>query len=471
MSGIDSLSCVITTFHRGDRLRRALDSAWNAGLRRVSVCAPAPDDATRETLALCREHDWLSFDIATTTEDIGCNATWMVAAYRAQTKRILTLHDDDSIHPDFGKVYEDVISVALDKRDAGFASWDAEVKYDDGRTEPCLYWQGTTPLVVKSSRLLGHLQSCLTHSPVISVLNRTVTIQALKEAAETLIGNDSLDGPGQTLGSELLVYYRHVDRFKRWLHVPRVLSYYGSHEGSGTIRADKANEIGRLRRGYDLARARSLCPAPIPRPRLLLVHSVYTPKDEAVRKRQQVAQESWAWHFNNVDMIDLPYVAPKMPTIRNVLDYACQFALPEDIVVYANADAGLTTHAVERIIAGVERGRGVTSCGHRQLDPQPGRLYKNLTYLKFPGGDGGRRHDAGLVGRAPGKDAGHVHRARGVGYGVQRLGGGLGGRAGRRNLPGGRMARLAGAHGQCVLASVALQRMAARFAWAEGPGG
>ena len=75
-----------------------------------------------------------------------------------------------------------------------------------------------------------------------------------------------------------------------------------------------------------------------------------------------------------------------MPKIREVLDYGCSFALPEDIVVYANADAGLTTAAVERIIEGISRGRGVTSCGNRMLDPFPRTDLENVTNCKIRGG-------------------------------------------------------------------------------------
>ena len=363
MSAIDSLTCCITTFRRPERLAACIASVKAAGITNIVVC-----------------------DGEEYGEDIGCNNTWMVAAYRATTKRVVLVHDDDSLHPDFGQVYEHIIAPCLDKRDAGFASWDAEVKFDDGRTQPLPYWQGTGPSVMPSKNLLSHLDTCLTHSPIVSVLNRATLIRACQEASERLITNDSIERPGMLLGTELIVYYRHVEKFKRWLHVPTVLSYYGSHGGSGTVRAQENGEERRLARGYNLARAAARTPAPPPTPRLLLVHSVYTPKDEKLAEKQRIAQESWKWHFANADVIDLPYRAPKMPTIREVLDYGCSFALPEDIVVYANADAGLTTPAVERIVVGVNRGRGVTCCGNRDLTPTPGRLYKNITNCKAPGG-------------------------------------------------------------------------------------
>lgn len=385
MPAIDNLTVCITTYHRGDRLRRAIDSAWNAGIRRIAVAAPDPDTLTRETLAACAAHEWLSFDVAFTDHDIGCNNAWALAAYRSRTKRVILLHDDDSFHPNLGHVYETIIAPCLDKRDAGFASWDAEIKYDDGTTKPCPYWQGTVPTVVPSKQLQRVLADCLTHSPVISVLNRVILIRACKEAAETLISNDSIERPGMLLGTELLVYLRHCQTFKRWLHVPQVLSYYGSHAGSGTIKAQEAGEVTRLAKGYDLARRQATFPAPSPSPRILLVHSVYTPREAADAEKQRVAQVSWQYHFDNSDVIDLPYHAPSLPKIREILDYACQYALPEDVILYANADAGMTTHAVERILAGIDKGRGVTCCGHRVLEPT-GQAYKNLTNCRVPGG-------------------------------------------------------------------------------------
>ena len=365
MSEIDDLTVCVTTFRRPERLARCIESAKAAGVSKIVVC-----------------------DGEEYGGDLGCNNTWMVAAYRATTKRVLLLHDDDSLSPDFGKAYREIIKPCLDKRDAGFASWDAEIRHDDGHTEPCPYWQGAAPLVMKSDRLRQVINSpgCLTHSPVVSVLNRSILIRACKEAAENLITSPSLERPGMLLGTEILVYLRHCEAFKRWLHVPQVLAYYGYHEGSGTVKAQRANETERLMRGYDLARLQGRHPAPMPSPRLILVHSAYTPKDEKEQQKQARAQESWKFHFSNADMIDLPMVTPEMPKVGECLDYACKFALPEDIVVYANADAGLTTHAAERIIEGIAKGRGVTSCGNRVLDPEPGRAYKSVTNCRIPGG-------------------------------------------------------------------------------------
>ena len=119
---------------------------------------------------------------------------------------------------------------------------------------------------------------------------------------------------------------------------------------------------------------------------MILAYSRHEPKDEDTKKRNAAARASWDFHFNAGDMIEAPYDCDGLPKIRDILDYACSMALPEDIVVYANQDAGLTTHAAERLIAGVSRGLGVTLCGNRSLTPQPGKLYKSILQNKPMGG-------------------------------------------------------------------------------------
>ena len=362
---LDSLTACVTTFRRPDWLAKCIESVKAARITNIVVA-----------------------DGEECGSDIGCNNTWLTAAYRAKTKRVLLLHEDDSLSPDFGQVYETIIAPCLDKRDAGFASWDAETLFEDGHTEPCPYWQGSKNLVLPSKQFEKCILSGgnLTHSPAVSVFNRTILIRACKEAAERLISNVSLERPGMIYGTELLVYLRHCQAFKRWLHVPKVLSYYGSHAGSGTVKAQRGGYVEKLTKGYELARNYGRLPPPIPTPRLLLVHSVYQPKDPETIERMKAAQKSWAFHFATGEVLDFPYYAKSMPKITEVLDYAAQFALPEDIIVYANEDAGLTTHAVERIIAGIDKGRGVTCCGNRNMETGTERLYKNLTNLRSPGG-------------------------------------------------------------------------------------
>jgi hypothetical protein len=363
MSTIEGLTACVTSFERPERLAACLASIKAAGIENVSISNP-----TREG-------------------DYGCNNSWMVAAYGAKTKRILLIHDDDLLSPEFGLAYQQVIGPCLDKRDAGWASWNAELKFDDGTTAPAPYFAGASA-VMPSRHFLDVIEQrgARTFSPCVSIFNRAVLIRACKEAGETLRSNGSLERPGMLLGTEILVYMRHCQTFKRWLHLDKVLSYYGHWSGSGTVIHQAHHTENVMVTGYDLARDQGRCKAPDPTPRIIFVHSVYEPNDAQTREKQRVAQESWKWHFASADFIDCPVSSTGLPKIGRILDAGCELALPEDIVVYCNADCGLATHAFERIVAGVERGRGVTCLGQHVLDPIPGRLYKDLTNLKQPGG-------------------------------------------------------------------------------------
>jgi hypothetical protein len=385
---LDSLTVCITSFKRGKRLNDAIASCVAAGITRLTICAVLPDGEVEAAIRHWKDcRAWTSFDVATYAEDIGCNQTWMVAAYLARTKRIIILHDDDMLSPAFGQAYETVLGPALDERKAGFVSWKPELKFDDGHTEPCSYWEGPSTLMPSHHLLkVVNNREGFSLSPVVSVLNRAIVIRACKEAGEELMATRSYLHPGMLLGTEIVVYLRHIEAFKRWLYVDQVLSYYGSHDESGTIKAQKQREHLTLITGYNLARDVGSGPAKEPTPRLILVYSPYLPRDPVIAEKQRIAQESWRWHATNGDVILLPLVTEKMPRLRELLDYGCQFALPEDIVLYANLDAGLTSDAAERIVAGVKRGNGVTCLFNRSLNPVPGKLYKNITNYRAPGG-------------------------------------------------------------------------------------
>lgn len=364
MSALDGLTACVTTFRRPDKLKRCLESLRLAGIKNVSV---AHGDEYGS--------------------DIGCNNTWLLAAYRAKTKRIILIHDDDELAQEFGQVYEEIISPAMDRRDAGFVSWNAALKYADGTTKPCPYWADASTLMPSQNLLkVVAVPGTLSLSPVVSVLNRAVLIRACKEAGETLTHNDCLLRPGMLLGTEILVYMRHIQAFKRWLYLDKVLSFYGAGEDSGTVKAQREGKEWLLAKGYDLARIQGHCRAPEPTPRILLVYSVYEPSHGETIRRNRLAQKSWRFHFSNADMIEVPVKSDGIPKLRDILDYACSLALPEDIVIYCNADAGLTTHAVERILAGVARGNGVTCCSTRDIEANGEWLHKNVTNCKAPGG-------------------------------------------------------------------------------------
>ena len=394
-NALDGLTVCITNWHRPKFLARALQSCRDAGIRRVTIACCDPDDAV---LAVIEEYryGWLSFDVAR-VDDVGCNSAWVLACYRSRTKRVIVLHDDDVLLPEFGKAYRELIAPALDKG-AGWASWRPNVLYEDGHTEACEYWHGPTRLI-DSVQLSPVLARCLTHSPVISVLDRETVIHACKEAEQTLIENESLQRQGMLLGTELVVYLRHVSTFKKWFYVDRILSSFGSHDGSGTIAAFNGGKdtTAALRVGYEIAKAQAAKEPPPYRPRILLVYSDY-PARGVERERIELAEDSWRYHFDNSDLIELPVGHSEvsrsgadmgdsaLPFIRDLFDIGCRHALPEDIVMYVNRDIGLTTVAPEKIIAGVARGQGVTVCPRRMLYPKKYRAYKTVLNCRHDGG-------------------------------------------------------------------------------------
>ena len=233
----------------------------------------------------------------------------------------------------------------------------------------------------------------------MSVLDRGTVIRACKEAAATLTHNDCLERPGMLLGTELVVYLRHTRTFQTWLYVDKVLSHYGSHPESGTVRAERSGDLRPLTRGYARARTQAIMHRPPePTPQLIFVHTPYPAKDEDEGRRFRNARFSWDLLFGQFQMIELPVRdlrrsgkdvgdVYQTPFIRDLLDAGAELAMPEDIIVYSNADIGLTSEARERLLAGVDRGRGVAICPRRVLtNPKAGRVYRTVRNCKADGG-------------------------------------------------------------------------------------
>lgn len=341
----------------------------------------------------------MSWDQIITTDDVGCNSTWLMAAYRARSDRILILHDDDVLCPEFGGAYEAFLSPELDKGGC-FVSWRANLLYEDGSMKATEYWSGPsrsmpstelTKLVAKKGEL--------SLSPVVSVLYRPLVIAACKESEQVLTHNDCLLRPGMLLGTEILVYMRHIRAFPRWYYHDQVLSRYGSHAGSGTIEAENKKDLSDLTKGYDIARLQCRVPAPKLRSRIIFVYYDNAINDDDERTRYAAARATWDYQFNQGDVIEVPIKAGQLPRtslaigdsrelpyIRDLFDAGCALAAPEDIVVLCNSDILLSAGMFPRLIEGVIRGKGATCCQRRRLDPKQGRIYKDFTGCKTDGG-------------------------------------------------------------------------------------
>lgn len=399
MTPLDNLTVCVTNFRRPEFLDRCLNSVRVAGCRRVVVASVEPSEEVMKIIDVHRDDGWLTYDVATVKDDIGCNDTWQLAAYHARTRRIIILHDDDMLNAGFGKAYTEIIGPTMDRENC-FATWRADLVYTDGSHKPTEFWSGPTRLS-KSAELMRFLSKRhqLSLSPVISVLDRQTVIHACKEAAQTLLHPECHLHQGMLLGTEIVVYMRHVQVFSKWLYVDQILSHYGSHDGSGTIAAEKSGDLATLWRGYDRARTQAEGAKPVMKPKIIFTYYDNHTTDPDEIHRNSVARTTWDFQFSQGDMIELPLRLTDLgrtstdigdtrcvPYVRDCFDWGVVHAMPEDIVVYCNRDIGLTATAAARILAGVERGRGVTCCPRRWIHPKPGRIYKDLVSCRPDGG-------------------------------------------------------------------------------------
>lgn len=378
---MDDLTVCITSFKRPELLKRALDSVAASGLKRALVFNMCGDLAVLLATETHPEVGFYSLSV-----DLGCNELWLQAAYRAETERVLILHDDDLLQHGLADTYEKTIAPAL-KNGVGFASWRAHVQDSNGKVRPCEYFNGVAGVHPSSTLKQIVLQrGRLSLSPIISVFDRKTLIGAVKESGEVLPKLRK----GMHLGTEILVYLRHCAAYEKWLYVDKVLSLYGSHEGSGTVQAERSGNIKPLTRGYDVAREHfeRYPQAPIiQRPRILLVSAPFDTQDKDEVRRFTAARRTWETHFNTGNILDFPLCNPKrssadigdgraVPYLRDLLDYGVARAMPEDIVAYSNLDLSLAGNAVPQILTTVQASGGVC-CAWRRTQKHKGNYALN----------------------------------------------------------------------------------------------
>src|SRR5678815_4547023 len=76
--------------------------------------------------------------------DLGCAELWLHCAYHSPTKRMILLHDDDLLAPEFETHYHRTIQPMLDSGEAEFVSWRAHLYQDDGKIIPTEWYHGKT---------------------------------------------------------------------------------------------------------------------------------------------------------------------------------------------------------------------------------------------------------------------------------------------------------------------------------------
>lgn len=340
--------------------------------------------------------------------DRTCHGEWINAAYHCSTERMILMHDDDMLEPQFGSAYMEQIKPMLDDG-VGFASWRAHLIYDDGHRKETEYFtkfgRPQKTGVYRSSEL-EKIVGCmgrLSLSPIVSVLNRGVLIESLKELSENIKDPKCIYRPGMNLGTEILAYLRHISTFNDWFFCSEVLSMYGSHEGSGTVDAQNRNSLEPLTQGYDVVRShfnKHRAHRFNHKPKLLLLYSDYSASSPDEMDRLANAKQSWKFHFDGGDVLEFPVSNSDLgrtsrdigdhkdvPFINDIIDYGMRFARPEDIVVYINRDVALTTQAPERIIESVTWNHGATAAFRRNIKyPDFGRVYRTVTNHPPDGG-------------------------------------------------------------------------------------
>lgn len=365
---MNDVSICVTNFGRPHFLQRAIDSAITAGFRKISISSMKhPTESVEAVLQGCESRKDIEFHIARNIE-MGCNESWVQAAYRASSPFLILIHDDDSIAQRLGGVVDSTVLPKLKSGEAGFASWRAVLRFNDNSTRPTEYMRRPTG-VWDSADLEAFVMrpNKLSLSPIISVFNRETLIHALKEADHAL--TDYLH-PSMTLGTEILAYLRHCSTHPKWLFVDEQLSQYGAHAGSGTCQYEKANNISRLSRGYDQARnyySAHRTPPTSYEPRILLLSVPFESQDESERARFANARRTWDFHFNQGTMLDFPIKEGAVsrssrdigdtawvPFLKDIFDYGCKYAMPEDILAYVNCDIGLSTVFPEKVIQKVQ---------------------------------------------------------------------------------------------------------------------
>lgn len=399
-SMIDDLSVCVTSFGRARYLDRALMSVVKSNIRNIVISTSEPDKDVERVLA---KPEYRHVVVSRLADDLGCHHSWLDAAYHCPTKRMILLHDDDAITPEFEKAYEGIIKPAMDEGYAQFCSWRAHLLHDNGKIQPTEWFKGPTRQL--SSGYLRDIllrKGRLSLSPIISIFDRDTLIYALKEGGHYLYQHEEcLYRPGMLLGTEIIAYLRHCANLPKWMYVDQVLSHYGCCESSGTVAAEKSGNLRPLTLGYDRARTYFMSgefEKARPEPKIIFLYDDVEPLNDNERRRFDYARNTWQFHFGQGDVLEFPTHVRQwwrsskdmgdprpVPYLRDVLDYGLKYARQEDVLLYANRDICLTTGAPERIIKAVQE-NGVAVAWRRNFIPKHGRLYKHSTNAKRDGG-------------------------------------------------------------------------------------
>lgn len=372
---LPELTIVVTSFRRPARLRKCLESLVAAGVQRVVVSASG---CTQQEAKVCDEFEGkLNITRSFRTGDLGCNETWLRGVTLATTRYVLIMHDDDWLLPEFGREYVSNIYPQLN-RGVGFATWRGKVVSDVNEEDDkvgCL--RGETRVAgtsVVTKTLLGPVTS---PSPVISVFRREIAIRTLRECERAFTDQKHFTRPNMMVGNDLMLYLRHAEQFDSWFFLDKVLTAHGGHDGSETAKNQRTvASINKFVGRYDAAR-QYFCSVRMwhvpPSPKIFHVFTEYKPTERGAKRRQDFAKATWQamQFFGTVTALPVPdgmFRTSKatigdhrpLPYLRDMLDYAASFALPEDIIMLTNDDICFVPGAEDKILA--EFASGANSC-------------------------------------------------------------------------------------------------------------
>jgi glycosyltransferase involved in cell wall biosynthesis len=359
------LTVVVTNFQRPEKLTRCLDSIVSAGVLRVVVSTTAPTQEVHDILNKFRGK-FREFQIVSTKDDFGCNENWLRGVYFARTPYVLILHDDDFLAPRFGEAFKRIILPQLN-RGVGFASWRGKSVTEHGQERHEDYRKG--PTAVHPSGALTKLllvRGRLSISPVLSVFRREDCIRILKEASAALTAPACFTRPTMLVGNDLLLYLRHAEKYSSWLYVNEVLTFFGTWEGSETVRALQKVK-NPLVAAYDTARdvfLKTRGPAvKLPR-KLIHVYSDYPVSNPDAVRRHNYALKTWEYQYDKGNMISMPVPdsffkrsskdlgdSKAAPFVKDIIEAGMVLATPGDRVVMTNRDTCLVRDTTERLLS------------------------------------------------------------------------------------------------------------------------
>jgi glycosyltransferase involved in cell wall biosynthesis len=363
---LPELTVVVTTFRRPERLKKCLQSLVDAGVGRVVVSGSAC--GAKEAEVCDAFEDKLRITRSFRNGDLGCNETWLRGVTLASTRYVLIMHDDDWLLPEFGHEYISNIYPQLE-RGAGFATWRGKVVSDINEIDDnvgCLV--GETRVAGTASVTTTLRGPVTSPSPVISVFRRDISIRTLRECELSFTDSKHFTRPNMMVGNDLMLYLRHAEQFDSWFFLNKILTCHGGHDGSETA-INQRTEAGikKFVEKYDAAReyfSRVRVWQVPPTPKIFHVFTDYRAKESASKRRQDFARATWQpmFFYGNVVALPVPdgmFRTSKdtigddrpLPYLRDMLDYAASFALPEDVVMLTNDDTCFVPGADDKILA------------------------------------------------------------------------------------------------------------------------